>query len=587
MSFLINHQDLKDKKISSLLMKNTKNNEAPLILNNNSKLLDNNEINIIINRTKKKKCTICPLNFSLSSSVQSTLNTINTISQKDNSKLNKFFKDLSLTSSLKNTESVDKIQRLTRPKNDDMKFLYKIFFNYDPVPTIKLASLNLKKENKNTKKKKYDLDILRNYLIKNQIEFNGGGDVIIDQNKNKSVPFLIDVYIMKKFESLIARYSLIIFLYIKEKNVTEAKNIFLLMIKENIKYFDYIENKIFFYFTTKDKKNIQPKESYKNLYKLLKMYSFIIRYSQIFNTMNNRNKFMGKYFRLINANFQSFLNLANFHGLNYEIKNQIYYWMSVYLTYVNYFSILNYSSFSIPITLNNIIISLYKNADENLLSLLEKKLLINTMYNQGLFLYINDQKEEALFILIKVEEKMHYFDNKPKQKNYSSINRNGILASNNSLKSIQYFEKKKLSYKSNNPIQIWKKVKIKEQNGYYSGKKTNLMKSMKTVKSGYSTYLYDDIEKICNNFIKSKIKLSDITLLVDYGVENGKLSSKEVTELDKKIFSLFQKSESTNISSTLRNSQIIVSNNKKREFNFPKYLIEPLIMKIELLITEI
>ena len=93
------------------------------------------------------------------------------------------------------------------------------------------------------------------------------------------------------------------------------------------------------------------------------------------------------------------------------------------------------------------------------------------MYNQGLFLYINDQKEEALFNLIQVEEKMYYFDNKPKQKNYSSIIRNGILASNSSLISLPYFEKKKLSYKSNNPIQLWKKVKIKEHNGYYNKKK--------------------------------------------------------------------------------------------------------------------
>ena len=587
MSFLLNTQDLKDIKISGLLMKNTKNNEAPLTFNNNSKLLEHNEIKNIINRAKKKKSTICPINCTLSSSVQSTLNTINTISQKDNSKLSKFFKDLSLTSSFKNTESIDKVQRLTRPKTDDMKFIYKILFNYEALPTIKLTELKLRKDNNNTNKKKYDLNMLRNFIIKNQTEFNGGGDVIIDQNKSKSVPFLIDVYIMKKLESLIARYSLIIFLFIKEKNITESKKIFLLMIKDNLKYFNYIENKIIFYFTTKDKKNIQPKENYKMLQKLIKIYSFIIRYSQIFNTMNNRNKFMGKYFRLINVNFQSFLNLANFHGLNYETKNLIYYWISVYLTYVNYFSILNYSSLSIIITLNNIIISLYKNADENLLSLLEKKLLINTMYNQGIFLYINDQKEEALFNLMKLEEKMKYFDNKPKSKNYSSVNRNGILVSNSSLQSMPYFEKKKLSYKSNNPIQLWKKVKVKEQNGYFSGKKNNLMKSMKTVKSGYYTYLYDDIEKICKNFIKSKIKLSDITLLVDYGIENGKLSSKEVTELDKKIYSLFQKTDSTTTNSIMRNSQIVLPTNKRKEFNFPKYLIEPLFMKIELLMAEI
>ena len=156
MSFLLNTQDLSDKKISGLLMKNPKNNEAPLTYNNKSKLLDNSEIKSIINRTKKKKSTICPINCSLSSSIQSTLNTLNTISQKDNSKLNKFFRDISLTSSIKNTDSNDeKVQRLTRPKTDDMKFLYKVFFNYEPIPTLKLSSLEeLTKDNNNTKKKK-------------------------------------------------------------------------------------------------------------------------------------------------------------------------------------------------------------------------------------------------------------------------------------------------------------------------------------------------------------------------------------------------------------------------------------------------
>ena len=601
MSFLLNSQDLKDQKISGLLMKNTINNEAPLSIKKSSKILDNNEINKYMNRSKKKKCTICPYSFSLSSSVQSTLNTLNSISQKDNSKISKFFKDLSLTNSYRSNVLRNTVHRLTRPKTDDMKILYKIFYNYEPESTLKLASLNIKREikiinnsdnnnNINNSNKNYDFNNLRAYIIKNQTEFNEGGNVIIAENK-KNIPFLIDFYIMKKLEDLIARYSLIIFLFIKEKNLKEAKKIFLLMIKENMKYFNYIEKKIIYNFNTKDKKNIQPKDNYKMVYQLIKIYSFIIRYSQLFNTMNNRNKFMGKYFRIITINFQYLLNLANIRGLNYEIKNQLYYWLSVYLTYVNYFSILNYSSFSIPITLNNIIISLYKNEDENLLTLVEKKLIINTIYNQGLFLFINNQKEEALFNLIQAEEKIKLLINEPKPKNHLNQNNNGIFSSNNNLKSIPYFEfqdkKKKLSYKSNIPLQLWKKTKLTEQNGFTSEKKMNLMKSMKSFKSGYSTYLYDDIDNICKNFIKSKISLSDITLLVEYGVENGKLSSKELNEFDTTIFSLFQKSESAVINNAIRNSQIITSKNKNQDFHFPKYLMEPLLMKIELLILEI
>ena len=596
MSFLLNSQDLKDQRISGLLMKNTLNNEAPISFKKSSKLLDNNEINKYINRSKKKKCTICPYNFSLSSSVQSTLNTINTMSQKDNSKLNKFFKDLSLTNSnRRNNDMCKTIRRLTRPKTDDMKILYKIFFNYEAGSTIKYLSFNMKKiNNKNNNKDNYDQKLLRNYIIKIQTEFNEGGDILIAKT-NKNIPFLIDFYIMKKLEDLIARYSLIIFLFLKLKNVIEAKKIFLLMIQENIRYFNYIENKIIYNFNTKDKNNnIQPKDNYKMISQLIKIYSFIIRYSQLFNTMNNRNKFVAKYFRIINLNYHYILNLANFHSLNNEIKNQLTYWFSFYLSYINYFSILNYSPFSIPITLNNIILSLYKNIDENILTTLERKLILNTRYNQGLLLYVNNKRDEALFNLKQAEQKMKILENKPKiakKDIHASQNRNGIFASNNSLKIIPYFEikekKKKLSYKSNIPIQLLKKSKLLEQNGFFTGKTIDLMKSMKAVKSGYSNYLYEDIENICKNFVKSNVNLSHITLLIEFGIENGKLNFKEINEFDKSIFSLFQKSETTLSSNSIRNSQIISSRRKTQEFQFPQYLIDPLFFKIELLIGEI
>ena len=577
-------------------MKNTLNNEAPISFKKSSKLLDNNEINKYINRSKKKKCTICPYNFSLSSSVQSTLNTINTMSQKDNSKLNKFFKDLSLTNSnRRNNDMCKTIRRLTRPKTDDMKILYKIFFNYEAGSTIKYLSFNMKKiNNKNNNKDNYDQKLLRNYIIKIQTEFNEGGDILIAKT-NKNIPFLIDFYIMKKLEDLIARYSLIIFLFLKLKNVIEAKKIFLLMIQENIRYFNYIENKIIYNFNTKDKNNnIQPKDNYKMISQLIKIYSFIIRYSQLFNTMNNRNKFVAKYFRIINLNYHYILNLANFHSLNNEIKNQLTYWFSFYLSYINYFSILNYSPFSIPITLNNIILSLYKNIDENILTTLERKLILNTRYNQGLLLYVNNKRDEALFNLKQAEQKMKILENKPKiakKDIHASQNRNGIFASNNSLKIIPYFEikekKKKLSYKSNIPIQLLKKSKLLEQNGFFTGKTIDLMKSMKAVKSGYSNYLYEDIENICKNFVKSNVNLSHITLLIEFGIENGKLNFKEINEFDKSIFSLFQKSETTLSSNSIRNSQIISSRRKTQEFQFPQYLIDPLFFKIELLIGEI
>ena len=592
MSFLLNSQDLKDKKITFLLMKNTKNNEAPLAHKKSSKLLDNNEINRYINRCKKKKCTICPSTLSLNSSVQSTLNTLQSISLKDNSKLNKFFKDLSLTSSSNHTDRFKNITKLPKPKNEDMKILYKIFFNYDSESTLNVSMISEKNEYKNKNKSKYDLNMLRNYLIKCQTEFNEGGDILIIKTE-RSIPFLIDYYIMKKLEDLIARYCLIIFLFIKSNSLIEAKKIFLLMIKENIRFFNYIENKIFFSLNSKDKNKFQSKDNYNLIYQLTKIYSVIIRYSRLFNVIKYRNKFTGKYFKLMNISYHFFEGLSNYHNLNSEIKNQIISWFSYYISYVNYFSILNYSSFSIPVTLNNIILTLYKDSDESLFTMKEKRLLLNTQYNQGLLLYIINQKDEALFCLYQGQQKMKLLDNKIKyqKKDFlTPINRNGAVnSSNTSLKIVPYFDikekKKKFSYKSNIPIQLWKKIKPSEKNGFFSNKALDLMKSTKFTKSRYS--IYEDIENICKNFFNSTINISDIILLIEYGIEKGKLNSKELYNLDKRVFCVFQKSESTNIGKAIRNSQIISSKTKNLELYFPKYLIDPLFFKFELLMGEI
>ena len=586
MSFLLNPQDLKDKKITFLLMKNTKNNEAPLSYKKSSKILDNDEINKY--RCKKKKSTICPTSFSLNSSLHSTLTTLNSISLKDNSKLNKFFKDYSFTNS-KNTDRIRTTARLTKPKTDDMKILYKIFFNYDADLSLSLSIISERYEHK--KNTKYDLTKLRNYLIKCQTEFNEGGDILIIKN-DRNIPFLIDYYIMKKLEDLIARYFLVIFLFIKSNDIVEAKKIFLLMLKENKRFFNYIENKIFFSLNSKDRNIFQSKDNYTMIYQLIKIYSCIIRYSQLFNTVKYRNKYTGKYFKLINITFQFFTSLTDYHGFNCEIKNKIYSWFSYYISYVNYFSISNYSSFSLPITLNKILLSLYKDSDESFFSIEEKRLFLNTYYNQGLLLYIANQKDEALFCLRQGQQKMKLLENKlyyNKRDLQITLNKTGKYASSTSLKILPYFDikekkKKKLSYKSNIPLQLWKK-KILTEDNFFSSNVTNLMKSVKYSKTRYS--IYEDIENICINFIQSTVNLSDIILLIEYGVQKGKLNSKEIYDLNRRIFSFFQKSESTNIGKSMRNSQLINTKNKSLKLNFPKYLIDPLFFKIELLMGEI
>jgi hypothetical protein len=103
--------------------------------------LDKNEIKKYINRSKKKKCTICPNNSSLSSSVQSTLNTLHSINLKDKTKFNIFFKNLSFNGSSNLTDRVKNNTKLPKPNTDDTKLLYKIFFNHDNETNLGLTQI--------------------------------------------------------------------------------------------------------------------------------------------------------------------------------------------------------------------------------------------------------------------------------------------------------------------------------------------------------------------------------------------------------------------------------------------------------------
>ena len=199
MSILLNTNDFQDQSISEILMKNRITNEAPTTFKKDNKYIDNDDIKKYINRCKKKKCTICPFNLSLSSTAQSTITTLNSLSKKDDSKLNKFLKNLSINKTLKRSNSRKGTGKLKKPRSDDMKFLYNIFFDYEEnESSLSVIKERSEKNNKDTKSTegKYDLNKLRNYLIKNQSEYNEGADIIVIK-KEKMMEFY-DYYIMNK-----------------------------------------------------------------------------------------------------------------------------------------------------------------------------------------------------------------------------------------------------------------------------------------------------------------------------------------------------------------------------------------------------
>ena len=64
-------------------------------------------------------------------------------------------------------------------------------------------------------------------------------------HQNKTSVNILDSYQLQKLEDLIARYSLIIFIFLRSGKINEAKEIFLVMLKENMNNINNVKKIIF------------------------------------------------------------------------------------------------------------------------------------------------------------------------------------------------------------------------------------------------------------------------------------------------------------------------------------------------------
>ena len=395
--------------------------------------------------------------------------------------------------------------------------------------------------NYKTKSNINGLSDLKKYIFKKEKRFK-------DEENNFYQKSISDF--MKQLYDLIARISLLIFSYIKLKNLEQAKVIFLLLLKENMKYLNYLEkNIITTYYTSKH----FPKESYE----LLRIYAFIIKYSHFFNMTSNCRIFLGRYLEIIYYIYNWFKNKDNHRVFTIDIKNHINLWFSLALHNVSYFSISYYFPIILPIKLNNIIIDIYSNLDESNLSSLEKSLIIKVFYNLSLSYYLYGQKEKALDILDDARDKILNGE-------YSAFSQN-----NNFLKNI----KKKLSinFLSTN-FNLNDNLSLNNED---DGNRLSTANSFseyynvnnKVIKDSDYANKYLEEEKVIETFSKDKINLEDIKLLINYGYKKG----------------LIKERNNGNVNLTNLYSKILVY----KKLQIPNYLEHPLLRKIELFMAEI
>ena len=415
-------------------------------------------------------------------------NTINSLNSENTVKNKKYEKFL-------NNKNIDESQESSNKKpkpilNKENKFLMKVILNHN---------LNKKSYYKDEKK---DLLNMSDYKIKeNKINL---GDLLkyifsIEKKLKDNEESLYKKGLkefMKKIDNLIARYSLIIFILIKNKEKEEAKNIFLLMLKENLIYINYIEQNIFYHYYVSKENPIEA-------YELLRIYSFIIKYSRFFNMTNYCTIFIGRYLELIYFIYNLLYYKSHSRGFTLDTKNQINLWFSLALHNISYYVVLNYFPLNISISLNNNIISMYQSSD-NYLSKKEKSLLIKVAYNSSLFCYLNGQSDKAIFylndtkerILLNEEDSYNNSSHHIKKKK-QSMN----LFPNNTNNKDFFYNEEDVRLSTATSISEYVKNKTKNKNDY-EHKLTN-------------------IDKIKETFSKDKINLDDIHLLINYSLENG------------------------------------------------------------------
>ena len=459
--------------------------------------------------------------------------------------------------------------KLNKENDEDIQLLNNILYNnFDNKNNNDIVSQHnsINDENNNInddlrvlkrKENKSFFNKFRKYMIKLQKNFTKEMENKLNQNTYNQ-NFAISCYLLNKLENLISRYCLLIFFSFQNKKSDLAKNIFLLMLKENYSYIDYIENSIINWYSISKRRVNFSKEFPKTTYQIIKMYSFIIKYSQYFNMANYCNIFICRYFDIIHFIYNFFIYKSNVRGFTLDSKNQITFWFSLALHNASYYSIFHYFPLNISINLNNYFANLYRNYDENNLTNEEKTLMIKTFYNLGLCYYLNGQNDRSLSNFKEAKDMI------------TNIDDGDIYKSN----MLQPIPKKKESISLVGRIPLIKNIdnnndreQIRDQMRY--SLRTNLSE-MTSFNNSINNKI--SIDTIKEAYSKDKINLEDIKLLIDYGIKAGLM-----TENNSGQFNNIMRISPTNISPKY----------KFKYLSIPKYFHNPFLRKIELLMGEV
>ena len=381
----------------------------------------------------------------------------------------------------------------------------------------------------------YDFNNIKNYLI--ELRKNCKNDENIVYGIKKRMDGISSLnYQLQTLEDLITRYILIIYIFIRSSKYNDAKKLFLLVVKENYNMINSIENQIYVNYSENNRKLNISKSIPHPIYKILKIFSLIIRYSQLFNINKYRNIFISKYLKIQLLNYKYYM-WKDIRGFTLEIKNIL----SFCLHNVCYYCVQNYISINIPITLNSNIISIYK-VDQKILTEKENSLLIKSLYNQGILYYVNNRLDESLLNLNLSKEKIiNLDDSKDNNKNYEIIKKKDKREHSTNLvhlivkhKNNDYMKNNNNNIRTDNIRKMTNNDRSRNilseffdniHNGNSTSKKQSTISvDNKIFKNQFLDTKHTKYEKIIykinEDLRNEKISISDIEFLINFGKEN-------------------------------------------------------------------
>ena len=464
----------------------------------------------------------------------------------------------------KNKGDIKKIEKflfeLQKKFNEKLKKLYKKDFGNNNNNNDYSDNSSQKEKGKNE----------NNYIINNISNINR---YIETENK---------LYFFHKLEDLMAIYSLIIFYLVKLQNIKEARIIFLIMIKQNIQHIYNLENLIDFKILKPNKNNKYIMKLYQESLKIMiKIYSFLIKYGFFLHLSFYGNLFMKKY---LNISYKLYLFITNNHKItNSLIENELQtkHWFC-YLNYFStYFSIANFLPLKIPISLCNVILHIYNTFDDKYYELKDKNLLLCTLYNRGIFLYMNGQSEEAINSLKEVKKKLfnfiedYYIDNDEinftKNTNYGSL----LVENRKKQKSRQKYRSKGIS-----SIQHLFNLVKKSRFLIKSSSNKNILstyhkRSIVNVNKKLETYFLSNSPFNIMHFVNNYFKI--------YNIKAD--DSKENIIKNKATFNMKYSKESSHLDR--RSFAQLTDIDKNNQGKLPNIFKSPLLIKTELFLAEI